>query len=206
MRKVSALGRTLVTALAFLFVVEGALFVGSKLLARRYNIVAPPDQIEEWTASSAEPPTSDYQRGTPKQISVQYTNSNQAPVHVDYAMVQNVDQLRPPVRYLVDSDGRTNPLQTAALKSPAGGDYTLSIVQGIDLSIICFHWYQRPGGMPTAVWTSRGGDIIKAFAIQKPLYECDIWVEKHPTTDLVATRELLQKFADSLSDQIKAAG
>jgi hypothetical protein len=204
MRKVSPLGLSITKILVGLLVAEAALFAAGKLVSRRQVVASPPREIGDWILSPGDPPISDFQRDSPRQNSVVYLNGDQAPVHVDFAAVQSLDGMRQPQKYMVDSDGRINPNKTRMLTYRKRYAYSISVIYGIDKNIITVHWCQRPGGNPVPSVTDSYSDALKAILSHRSrFYTCDVWVEARPTSG-PETFELLEMFADKLSDKIRA--
>ncbi len=203
MRQITPLGRQIALLLAVLLILEGGLYASGKLVSRSTPFIAPPTQIGDWKVSPGDPPPADNQRDYPRQISFEYHNGNQDPVHVDFAQIQTINGLRAPQKYIADSDGRISPLNMVTLKHDDKPAFSLSLVQGVEGDVIVVHWCQAPGGDPYPMARDKTGLALKALATRKPIYTCDAWIPLHPTTVGARARGLLQQFADALADAIK---
>jgi hypothetical protein len=207
MRKILPLGLSLIKMLACLLLMEALLFAAGAASSHGQSIVVPPHEIGDWIASRSETPISDFQRDNPTQISVTYSNGNQAPVHVDFSAVQSLDSLRQPQKYLVDSDGRISRNEAPVVTYHKRNAYIISAILGIDKTLIDMHWCQKPGGSPVPAVSDATLDAVKAILFRYPrFYVCDVWVEWRPTMNGPEVRAMLQQFADTLSDKIKRGG
>ena len=84
--------------------------------------------------------------------------------------------------------------------------YSISVIGGIDQNVVDVHWYQKPGGSPVPMANDSIPDALKAILLRRQrFYVCDVWIDWHPTTG-PEVAEQLQRFADSLSDNIKSGG
>ena len=205
MLKVSPLGLTVTKILAALFVMEAALFGAGNLISRGQQAASPPHEIGGWISSPGDPPFADSQRDDPRQVSVVYTNGDEPAIHVNIACVQSVNSLRQPLKYEVDCDWRISPFQTGILGHRKRNAFTLSAIFGIEKNVIDVHWWQKPGGVPFPTPNNNVSDVVKSILLRRPrFYVCDAWIEWRPTMNGPHIREILQRIADSVSDEIKS--
>ena len=202
MRKATPLGSVLAKTLIALFALEIAAVVIHRVQERR-PMVSPPAQVGEWRRVPTGRPISDAQRDYPRQISVQYLNGEQEPIHVDLAMVESLNALRAPQHYLVDGDGPEVQSEVNILKYDNKDAFNLSVLQGQDQDLVSVHWFQTPGGDPKPNRDGLGNAAAGAIALRRPLYSCDAWLQIHGQIDGPKMRALMQKFANMIADSIK---